>query len=49
MSSVLLVCKQDDVIRGLADILRAMNFSLIDAANSAAKGGGDFRKLNMIW
>ncbi|MDD3306101.1 MAG: ANTAR domain-containing protein [Acetobacterium sp.] len=38
MSSVLLVCKQEDVIRGLADILRPMNFQLIDSANSAAEG-----------
>jgi response regulator NasT len=38
MSSVLLVCKQEDVIRGLADILRPMNFQLIDSATSAAEG-----------
>lgn len=38
MSSVLLICKQEDAIRGLSDILRSMNFELIDAANSAAKG-----------
>lgn len=38
MSSVLLVCKQNDVIRGLAEILRSMNFELIDSAASAAEG-----------
>ncbi|MBC3890016.1 ANTAR domain-containing protein [Acetobacterium paludosum] len=38
MSSVLLVCKQDDVIRVLADVLRPMNFQLIDSATSAGEG-----------
>ncbi|MBC3804201.1 ANTAR domain-containing protein [Acetobacterium fimetarium] len=38
MSSVLLVCKQNDVIRVLADVLRPMNFQLIDSATSAGEG-----------
>ncbi|MGV8906422.1 MAG: ANTAR domain-containing response regulator [Acetobacterium sp.] len=38
MSGVLLVCKQDDVIKGLTEILRPMNFQLIDSATSAGEG-----------
>jgi response regulator NasT len=38
MSRVLLVCKQNDVIRGLTEILRPMNFQLIDSALSASEG-----------
>jgi len=38
MSSVLLVCKQNDVIRVLADVLRPMNFQMIDSATSAGEG-----------
>jgi len=38
MSSVLLVCKQNDVIKGLAEIVRPMNFQLIDSATSAGEG-----------
>ena len=38
MSSVLLVCKQNDVIRVLADVLRPMNFQLIDSATSTGEG-----------
>lgn len=38
MSGVLLVCKQNDVIRGLTEILRPMNFQLIDSATSAGEG-----------
>ena len=33
MSSVLLVCKQDDVIRGLADILRPMNIIALNCGD----------------
>lgn len=45
MSSVLLVCKQKEVIRGLTDILRPLNFELIDSAISASEGR---RKLQEI-
>lgn len=38
MGSVLLVCKKEDVIRGLTEILRPMNFELIDAVTSAGEG-----------
>jgi len=38
MSGVLLVCKQNDVIKGLTEILRPMNFQLIDSATSAGEG-----------
>jgi response regulator NasT len=45
LSSVLLVCKQKEVIRGLTEILRPLNFELIDSAISASEGR---RKLQEI-
>lgn len=38
MRSVLLICKQDEVMKGLSEILRSLDFGLIDKATSAGEG-----------